>query len=149
MAFDPVLAGTVTESEALPPVHETVFGNPETAGDEENTQFVVPVTDAESVTDPPACGSVVGVALNDVTLGGRTNGFARGASDDDAVFEEGPGAAEAIAGTTMATLATTTRLATADIVSRRHVEPRPPPPPTETSRRQAPRLPIQYWALFL
>jgi hypothetical protein len=50
-------------------VHDTVFGNPETVGLEENTQFFVPVTDAESSTDPPAWGSAVGVAVNEVILG--------------------------------------------------------------------------------
>jgi hypothetical protein len=49
-------------------VHDSVFGNSETAGDEENRQFFVAVTDAESWTDPPAGGSTVGVAVKEVIV---------------------------------------------------------------------------------
>jgi hypothetical protein len=70
LAFDPPLGGTVTDTVALPAVHETVFGSPESAGDEANTQVFVAVTEAESWTDPPAWGSTVGVAVNEVILGG-------------------------------------------------------------------------------
>jgi hypothetical protein len=70
LAFDPVLAGTDTDTDtvALPPAHESVFGSPERVGDEENRQFFVAVTDAESWTDPPAWGSTVGVAVKEVIV---------------------------------------------------------------------------------
>jgi hypothetical protein len=48
------LAGTATPVEALPELQVTVFGNPESAGVDEKVHVVAPVTDAESVTEPPA-----------------------------------------------------------------------------------------------
>jgi hypothetical protein len=55
--------------EALPELQLTVFGNPGSAGVEENSQVVNPITEAESVTEPPAWGSVGGVAVNEVMAG--------------------------------------------------------------------------------
>jgi hypothetical protein len=65
----PALAVTATVAEALPELQVTVFGSPETAGVEEKAQLVTPVTDADSVTEPPAWGSVGGVAVNEVITG--------------------------------------------------------------------------------
>jgi hypothetical protein len=86
LAFDPVLAGTVTDTVALPVVHDTVFGKPDIAGDEEKTQLVVAVTEAESWTVPPAWGSVVGVAVKEVIFGGTTVGVPRGAAEEADIF---------------------------------------------------------------
>jgi hypothetical protein len=64
-----VLAGMVTPAEALPELQLTVFGNPERTGDAEKVQVVSPVTDAKSVTEPPAWGSIGGVAVNELMDG--------------------------------------------------------------------------------
>ncbi|MGO9906910.1 MAG: hypothetical protein ACLPY3_14500 [Solirubrobacteraceae bacterium] len=64
-----VLAGTVTDTEALPDVHDTVLGSPVTAGVEENTQLVASVTVADNTTDPPVCGRVATEAVNELTTG--------------------------------------------------------------------------------
>jgi hypothetical protein len=63
-------------------VQETVWGNPVSAGVEENTQFFVPVTVAESCTEPPAWGSAVGVAENEVILGEDCADSCRRGADD-------------------------------------------------------------------
>jgi hypothetical protein len=63
------LAVTATIVEALPELQATVFGNPESAEVDEKTQLVTPVTDADRVTEPPAWGSVGGVALNELIDG--------------------------------------------------------------------------------
>jgi hypothetical protein len=86
LAFDPPLAGTVTDTVALPPVQETVRDNPTSFGDDENTQFFVPDTVAKSCTDPPASGSAVGVAVNEAIFGSTTNGLIRGRAAGDTVF---------------------------------------------------------------
>ncbi len=65
-----VLAGSVTGTVAVPLVQGTVSGSPVTVGDTENAQLVAPVTEADSVAEPPVWGSEVGVAENDTTLGG-------------------------------------------------------------------------------
>ena len=64
-----VSAGTVTDTEALPDVHDTVLGSPVTAGVEENTQLVASVTVADNTTDPPVCGRVATEAVNELTTG--------------------------------------------------------------------------------
>jgi hypothetical protein len=63
------LAGIVTIVEALPELHDAVFGNPESFGVEEKAHVVTPVTDAESVTEPPALGSIGGLAVNELMVG--------------------------------------------------------------------------------
>jgi hypothetical protein len=55
--------------EALPELQVTVFGSPERAGVEEKAQVDTPVTNADSVTGPPAWGSVGGLAVNEVIAG--------------------------------------------------------------------------------
>ncbi len=65
-----VSAGTVTETDPVPPVHGTVWGSPVSTGLDENTQLVAPMTSAESSTGPPARGSAVGVAVNSPMTGG-------------------------------------------------------------------------------
>jgi hypothetical protein len=132
LVFDPVLAGTVTDTEPLPPVHDTVCGNPETAGTEENTQLVVPVTEAESCTDPPAWGSDVGVTEKEVILGEAFGDSARCRTCEAALGAARPGAAEATAGDTAAIPPVTIIPATAATVRRRHVDPNPRPPPIRT-----------------
>jgi hypothetical protein len=69
LAVEPELAGIATVVEALPEVHGRVFGNPARDGVEEKVQVVTPTNDADSVTEPPALGSVVGVAVNEVMDG--------------------------------------------------------------------------------
>lgn len=60
---------TATTVEALPELQVTVLGRPESAGVDEKAQVLTPVTDAESVTEPPVWGSVGGLAVNEVTDG--------------------------------------------------------------------------------
>jgi hypothetical protein len=123
-----VLAGTVTETEALPPEHETVWGSSERAGEEENTQLVVEVTEAKSCTDPPAWGRAVGVAVNEVILGEDFAGSARCRGCVTVLGVVRPGAAEATGGDTAAIPPVTSRPATAAIVRRRHIDLHPRPP---------------------
>jgi len=60
-----VFAGTVIDS---PVVFEAAFPEPVQAP-EATHPFVAPVEAQESVTDPPAAGSVVGVAVREVIVG--------------------------------------------------------------------------------
>ena len=70
------LAGTVAVVETFPDVHGTVEGRPLNVGLDENTQLLAPVTSADRVIFPPVEVSEVGVATNDVTVGGVAAGSA-------------------------------------------------------------------------
>jgi hypothetical protein len=64
-----VLAGSVTESEALPDVHGTVLGRPLTVGVTENTHVEALATDPASLTVPPVEPRTAGVAVKEATVG--------------------------------------------------------------------------------
>lgn len=65
----PVSAGSFTTLVAFPDVHETVAGSPATAGFEEKVHVLALATVAERVTLPPVAGSLLGLTVNDLTVG--------------------------------------------------------------------------------
>lgn len=76
MDLEVVSEGTVTDTEALPELHDSVWGSPEIAGVTDNTQLLAPVTEAESSTGPPVWGSELGEAVKEEILGGEALGLA-------------------------------------------------------------------------
>jgi len=76
LALGLALAGTVSVV-ARPDEHDTVFGSPSRAGEDETAQELAPLTLALSATVPPPWGRVAGEALNPEMVGGGAGATVR------------------------------------------------------------------------